>query len=394
MAQNHPSMKLILLGGFLALIVSMGLGRFFYTPMLPLMQDGMSFSDATGGWIAGINLLGYSLGAIWVSMVKTPSIRWWLNIAGLFLCTGGTFLSGAFDNEIALTIVRFFTGLGSAFVMILSLAFAIEGLDEQQRIRASGIVIAGVGIGLALSGGLTLILKTTLSWQSLWYLGGFICLLMTICAILWLPRPAENHISNNHQTSTAWWKNKPFVLFFTAYFFGGAGYSVSATFLVDLIQGASDLSWLGDSAWIIVGLAAAPSSWLWGRAAARFGGHKTLMTAYVLLGLGVILPVFSAELLFVFLSAFLFGATFSSVVGMSMTVGSHMIPHASTQTMGVLTIAFGLGQMISPIIAGESTRILGGYDGALLMAGAACALGLIFTVMSYASLNRQKKAIT
>ena len=147
-------------------------------------------------------------------------------------------------------------------------------------------------------------------------------------------------------------------------------------------------AWLGDGAWIAVGLAAAPSAWLWGRAATHFGGHRALMIAYVFLTLGVIIPAYSTQPFFAFLAAIMFGGTFLGIVGMSLAVGSQLLPRARAQALGILTIAFGIGQIIGPVLGGETANALGGYQGALLFAGTACAGGFVFTVLSYVAYRK------
>ena len=65
----RQSPLLIAVVGLLGLAAAMGIGRFAFTPMLPLMQaqHGLSISD--GGWLAGANYLGYLLGGL------SPGVR-------------------------------------------------------------------------------------------------------------------------------------------------------------------------------------------------------------------------------------------------------------------------------------------------------------------------------
>ena len=54
----------IALAGLTALGVAMGIGRFAFTPILPMMQHDLAMSLAEGGWLASANYLGYLVGAL------------------------------------------------------------------------------------------------------------------------------------------------------------------------------------------------------------------------------------------------------------------------------------------------------------------------------------------
>src|SRR5262245_888003 len=67
---NHPSAlapdsaRGIAVAGLLALAVAIGIGRFAFTPLLPMMQEDAGLSVADGGWLASANYAGYLLGAL------------------------------------------------------------------------------------------------------------------------------------------------------------------------------------------------------------------------------------------------------------------------------------------------------------------------------------------
>ncbi|MCS5558596.1 MAG: YbfB/YjiJ family MFS transporter, partial [Oceanospirillaceae bacterium] len=49
----------VLSAGIASLILMLGIARFAYTPMLPLMQTQAGLGIAEGGWLAAFNYLGY-----------------------------------------------------------------------------------------------------------------------------------------------------------------------------------------------------------------------------------------------------------------------------------------------------------------------------------------------
>ena len=49
---------LIAIAGLVALATAMGIGRFAFTPLLPMMQEH-GLTVAQGGWLASANYVGY-----------------------------------------------------------------------------------------------------------------------------------------------------------------------------------------------------------------------------------------------------------------------------------------------------------------------------------------------
>ncbi|MBA2676378.1 YbfB/YjiJ family MFS transporter, partial [Ramlibacter sp.] len=67
-ASIHPAA--LALAGLLSLAVAMGIGRFAFTPMLPLMIRDGQLDLAHGGWIAAANYAGYLAGALTAARLR------------------------------------------------------------------------------------------------------------------------------------------------------------------------------------------------------------------------------------------------------------------------------------------------------------------------------------
>src|SRR5207253_5687604 len=97
--------------GLAALAVAMGIGRFAFTPLLPMMQDDAGVSLAQGGVLAAANYLGYLVGAMW-AMRPAPAVLV-IRLSTAFVAVAT--LAMGFTHGMALWMVlRFVAGVASA----------------------------------------------------------------------------------------------------------------------------------------------------------------------------------------------------------------------------------------------------------------------------------------
>src|SRR5690606_26374889 len=113
---HKSSATLLAFSGFIALAVAMGIGRFAFTPQLPMMQQDVGLGLAEGGWLASANYLGYLVGAL-VAIVMPASPAALLR-TGLVLVVATTALMGVYDNWLGWLTWRFIAGVASAWVLV------------------------------------------------------------------------------------------------------------------------------------------------------------------------------------------------------------------------------------------------------------------------------------
>ena len=102
----------VLAAGISSIMLCLGIARFAYTPMLPLMQDQAGLDIAGGGWLAAINYLGYLIGAVTASLIGDPYRKDRLYRAGLLLAILTTLMMGLADHFWLWAASRFFAGAG------------------------------------------------------------------------------------------------------------------------------------------------------------------------------------------------------------------------------------------------------------------------------------------
>jgi MFS family permease len=141
--------------GLIGLAVAMGIGRFAFTPLLPLMQQDASLTLVQGGWLATANYVGYPTGAaICISAPPRParSVQW-----GLVSIAVSTLGMAVINNFWLWFMLRFLAGAASAFVLVGVSAWAMPILAHLQKGALSGSVFSGVGIGICFAGLVSLV---------------------------------------------------------------------------------------------------------------------------------------------------------------------------------------------------------------------------------------------
>ena len=147
--------------------------------------------------------------------------------------------------------------------------------------------------------------------------------------------------------------------------------TLAGTFLVAAINETASGP-IGNSAWIVVGLAAVPSTALWARLGRRWSRSALLLVALLVQAVGIVLPAVLPSVAAALVSAALFGATFLGVANLAIALGTELrVPHA----VAILTTGYSLGQIVGPLAVGPLLH--NGYHQALLVSAGVVALAAI-----------------
>jgi predicted MFS family arabinose efflux permease len=381
-------MKHILLpiGGALANATVMGISRFTHTPILPLMAAEWHFSAQTAGWLATCNYIGYLIGALAAASKRIhsrePFLLWVSLCASPLLLFAMAVLP---ENALfAAFIVRFLSGLTSAFVFIFAAARVIHVLHQFNLGNLTGVHFAGVGFGITLTGMLAYIAYhiqgDAISSSQLWFWSGVLATMTTCGSVILLRKapathaaPAQNttpHSSNNANSTTPRWLTIGYTL-------EGFGYIVALTFIVSAVQNMTGSVTSSYWTWIMLGLAALFGSYLMLRAMRHYDAENLLILAMLLQVLGLIAPlIFPTHISFV-CAGIIMGGTFVGIVGLAMACARDIAPEHATQLMAKLTAMYGIAQIISPPISGALADVTGSYTYALALAAASIFCGTL-----------------
>ncbi|WP_203237636.1 YbfB/YjiJ family MFS transporter [Streptomyces sp. CdTB01] len=342
-----------------ALAAGMGVGRFVYTPILPLMHTGAGLSAGAGANLATANYVGYLAGAL--AGILAPALtRSRAVLRGSLVLLTGTLAAMPLTHSTAVwAVLRLAAGVASALVFVVAAGSLLHHLRDHPP-HLSGWAFGGVGGGIALSGLLVLVLRSFGDWRTAWWAAAALTALLT--AACWNLRPEAAPAARVDASGARPRTHRWFGALFVSYTLEGVGYIVAGTFLVAAI-GQGSPGWIGSGAWVLVGLAAVPSSALWARLGRRWSRPGLLMTALVVQAAGIALPAVTGATAAALGSAVLFGATFIGVSTLALATGAHL---RFPRSVALLTAGYSVGQILGPLAV--TPLLHHGYRQALLLA--------------------------
>ena len=383
----------IALTGMLALGTAMGIGRFAFTPLLPMMLHDGVLDLSAASWLASANYLGYLLGAllctfqswIWSRFTARPPLAatHWIRmgLVGTCLLTLGM----ALHMPALWPLLRFLAGVASAMVFIFSSGWCLFELAKRDASRLGGVMYAGPGAGVLLSGLLAsgmvaLHFRAAAGWLTLGFLA---CVLTALAwrrfdksASLPVAAPVAMHPVLHGAVLVS---HRQMLLLAVAYGLAGFGYIVTATFLPVIARQALPGSpWL-DMFWPLFGLGVMAGSLLATRISLRGDLRYLLAGCYGLQALGVAVTVWSPTLAGFVAGSLLLGLPFTAITFFAMQEVRRLKPESMTSYMGLLTALYGVGQIAGPpmvaVLLRHTSSLAEGFALSLAIATSSLLLG-------------------
>ncbi|MEO6841113.1 MAG: YbfB/YjiJ family MFS transporter [Bradyrhizobium sp.] len=375
----HPARLILILS--LAPTLGLGIARFAYSLVLPDMRDSLGWSYSAAGFMNTINAAGYLGGALVAAgLVKrfglSAVVRWGTvaAVASLALCA----LSG---NFIVLSFARLLAGLGAAVGFVASGALAAT-IAQSRPERANfllSLFYAGPGLGILLSGLIAPFMLRAFgpgSWWIVWWAMTLLSAIM-ILPLLLTRFDASTGVA---ETTPIGFAIRPVLVYLAGYFLFGAGYIAYMTFMIAYVRDAGGGAAAQSAFWCLIGLSAFVTPWVWRGVLARNSGGRSTAIILAVNAFGAALPLFGHSAALLAISALVFGVSFFAVVGSTTAFVRFNYPHAAWPiAIAALTISFGIGQTLGPVVTGAITDALGSLSYALNAGAAMLALGALAT---------------
>lgn len=380
----HRAPILESLAGALILAVGMGFGRFSFTGMYPLMVKEAVMTVSAGSLAASANYAGYLLGALAMSRVGERHAAWLSRsaMAGTIACLAAL----AFHSSVPLLVAtRFIAGVMSAMSLVAASMWLLHALGHH---HGAPILYAGVGAGVAISAEFVALGHSGgLGSSALWWLLAAVA--TALSALAW-PKVVHATSSTDEQPQHTPQPHArtgstigPWALI-AMYGLAGFGYIVTATYLPLLIK--TTLPQIDAvQVWAAFGLAAVPSCFLWHALHDRIGTRSSIVANLLLQAIGVILPALAHTPVSFIGSAVLVGGTFVGTVTIIMPAAKRVAHAVKFNLMATLTAAYGVGQIVGPLLSDRLVAHTHSFDQPLVAAGVALVVAASLAVVRRSS---------
>ncbi|NKB52705.1 MAG: YbfB/YjiJ family MFS transporter [Rhizobiaceae bacterium] len=373
-----PTTKIVIVG-LCALAIAMGIGRFAYTPLLPMMQNDGLVSIENGGLLASVHFLGYWLGAVYAAKLPySPKSILRFSLLAIGISTLGM---GVTDSFVIWSILRWLAGLCSAFTLVLVSNFYIKHLTEMDRADKHGMIFSGVGAGIVVAGLGTLALMIgKVDSSTSWLIFG----VLSLVSALIVSFNIGTEISNTPPVRTKSKSARTPLIWSIIIPYGalGIGYIIPATYLPvmarDIVPSPMVFGW----AWPIFGATAFLSTLVASRLQKIYSIRMIWVVSQIIMAIGLLLPALYPHIVTIILAGISVGGTFMIITMMGMKEVHRIAPsHDIMRHLGAMTAAFAGGQMIGPMFASWIYGLTQSFSTSLIFAS----LILVATLLALAA---------
>ena len=333
------------LSAFCASLIGIGLARFAYTPLLPVIIGAHWFNAADAAYLGAANLAGYLAGALSgrtisarLSLVTTLRLMMIIATMAFFACAYPINFPWFF-------VWRFASGVAGGSLMVLAAPTVLPHISPSRRGLAGGVIFMGVGTGVAASGTLVpLLLQQGL--VPTWYGLGGLSLLLTLIA--WTGWPSGDSRVSTLAKQRHLRKVGTLRALYVEYALNAAGWVPHMIFLVDFVaRGLGKGVEVGSEFWVLFGIGATVGPVIAGHLADRAGFAAALRLAFLLEIAAVAIPATGLGTLWLILSSVVVGAFVTGTVPLVLGRINELLPHHPAQqkaAWSVATVCFALFQ--------------------------------------------------
>ena len=379
---------IIVLVAMLVVFGCIGLGRLALGMLLPSMGEDLGLSYSQMGMVSAGNFAGY-LGAVlfcgWLD--RRLGARTMIACGLATVATSMMLISHTshYPTVLALYIL---TGIGTGTANMPVMGLVAHWFKARSRGRAGGLLMAGNGFAIMLSGIVIPLLTASqgaAGWRLGWLLlGALVAVIALISALLLRNSPEEmglhpigSEISsvaghNDQLSADLQSKTPPYLLALmaTVFFIFCFTYVIYSTFIVTtLVQEMGFSETKASHLWVWIGFCALFSGPLFGALSDRIGRGWGMMSVFAVQTCAYLLAASQLSGIWIYLSVTLYGLSAFSIPSIIVATLSDYLPRERvTAALGHVTFFASFGQIVGPSLAGLLADLSGSFRGSYLLA--------------------------
>ena len=386
---SRHAARLSIFAGLCASLVSIGLARFAYTPLIPALIEAHWFSANDVVYLGAANLVGYLVGAL----IGRPIAHRTSNKTALRMMMVTVTLA-FFACGFPLSVTWFFgwrllSGIAGGAIMVLVAATVLPHVPASRRGLASGAIFLGIGLGIAGSGTLVPPLLS-LGLQQTWFGLGLLALVLT--AVSWFGWPSGTVHAEAPQPGRAPVTPPAVYVLFAQYAFMAAGLVPAMVFLVDYVaRGLGAGSHVGAMIWVMYGVGAIIGPVTYGFLADKLGARMSIRLVLVIQAITLGLLTVSSSFTGLALLALVLGSFPPGIVPLALARVHELVPqhHLQQIAWSRATVSFATFQALAGFAYSALFNSNGGQHVMLFMIAAGAIVVALMLEVGMILLNRR-----
>ncbi|QNW96378.1 YbfB/YjiJ family MFS transporter [Acinetobacter seifertii] len=372
---------------FLATCLGIGVFRFSYTALMPIMIVQYGWTHDFASFLGSANLLGYLLGALLALFsIKEKSIP--ILILSSAVVGSLSLLCCTFIHMPLVWFVfwRTISGIAGGLLMILAPSFAMKNIAMSQRLKVNFLGFSGIGVGV-LSATIIIPLLKNMPVQYVWSMFAALSIFGSLVLFQLLKHQPQQSVQTTSQTPQSIKHSRLGLVIIIAYMCSAFAYIPHSLFWMDYLSGTLHFPLQQRNLfWVLYGIGSCIGAFV-AYCLSRFTGYlQAIKWLYGIYCIAVALPFFSHAISLLALSSFLTGLLTPATVFISSYSLLQIYEQRYQKLWSLATIGFASTQLLGGVVISTLHHLHWSYAHLFLMSGIVLLFALILLVRTRPSL--------
>lgn len=372
---------------FLATCLGIGIFRFSYTALMPIMIVQYGWTHDFASFLGSANLLGYLLGALLALFnIKEKSIPI-LIVSSAVVGSLSLLCCALIDMPLVWFVFwRTISGIAGGLLMILAPSFAMKNIAMSQRLKVNFLGFSGIGVGV-LSATIIIPLLKNMPVQYVWSIFAALSIFGSLVLFQLLKHQPQQSVQTTSQTLQSIKHSSLGLVIIIAYMCSAFAYIPHSLFWMDYLSGTLHFPLQQRNLfWVLYGIGSCIGAFV-AYCLSRLTGYlQAIKWLYGIYCIAVALPFFSHAISLLALSSFLTGLLTPATVFISSYSLLQIYEQRYQKLWSLATIGFASTQLLGGVVISTLHHLHWSYAHLFLMSGIVLLFALILLVRTRPSL--------